>query len=59
MGTLSFDHSLSSAELFDALKIMTSQTPIRDLKIEEPDFEDVIRIFLEKESSLHKARNIV
>ena len=59
MGALSFDHSLSSAELFDALKIITSQTPIRDLKIEEPDFEDVIRIFLEKESSLHKARNII
>ncbi|MBA3958238.1 MAG: ATP-binding cassette domain-containing protein [Parachlamydiaceae bacterium] len=57
MGALSFDHSLSSAELFDALKILTSQTPIRDLKIEEPDFEDVIRLFLEKESSLHKARN--
>lgn len=59
MGSLSFDHSLSSAELFNALKIITSQTPIRDLKIEEPDFEDVIRVFLEKESSLHKARNIL
>ena len=59
MGALSFDHSLSSEELFDSLKIITSQTPIRDLKIEEPDFEDVIRVFLEKESSLHKARNII
>ncbi len=58
LGALSFDHSLSSAELFNALKIITTQTPIRDLKIEEPDFEDVIHIFLEKESSLHKARNI-
>lgn len=57
-GSLSFDHSLSSIELFNALKIITTQTPIRDLKIEEPDFEDVIRIFLEKESSLHKTRNI-
>lgn len=57
VGALSFDHSLSSAELFDALKLITSQTPIRDLKIEEPDFEDVMRIFLEKESSLLKARN--
>lgn len=56
-GALSFDHSLSSAELFNALKIITSQAPIQDLKIEEPDFEDVIRLFLEKESSLHKARN--
>jgi ABC-2 type transport system ATP-binding protein len=57
-GALSFDHSLSSAELFNSLKVITSQTPIRDLKIEEPDFEHVIRLFLEKESSLHKARNI-
>lgn len=57
-GSLSFDHSLSSTKLFNALKIITTQTPIRDLKIEEPDFEDVIRIFLEKESSLHKARNL-
>lgn len=57
-GALSFDHSLSLAELFNSLKIITSKAPIRDLKIEEPDFEDVIRIFLEKESSLYKARNI-
>lgn len=57
IGSLSFDHSLSSTELFHALKIITTETPIRDLKIEEPDFEDVIRLFLEKESSLHKARN--
>ncbi len=56
-GALSFDHSLSSEELFDSLKIITSRIPIRDLKIEEPDFEDVIRIFLEKESSLHKTGN--
>lgn len=59
VGALSFDHSLSSEELFNSLKIITSQTPIRDLKIEEPDFEDVIRVFLEKESSLYKARNII
>lgn len=58
-GALTFDHALSSEELFNALKILVSQTPIRDLKIEEPDFEDVIRGFLEKESSLYKARNIL
>lgn len=57
-GSLSFDHSLSSTDLYNALKIITTQAPIRDLKIEEPDFEDVIRIFLEKESSLYKARNL-
>ncbi len=58
-GSLSFDHSFSSSELFNSLKIITTRTPVRDLKIEEPDFEDVIRLFLEKESSLHKARNII
>lgn len=57
-GSLTFDHSLSSTELFNAVKIITTQAPMRDLKIEEPDFEDVIRIFLKKESSLHKARNL-
>ena len=57
-GAYTFDHSLSSAELFYALKVLTSKTQIRDLKIEEPEFEDVMRIFLEKESSLHKARHI-
>ena len=56
-GTITFEHSLSSAALLDALKMITSQAPIRDLKIEEPEFEDVIRLFLEKESSLYKARN--
>lgn len=50
-GALSFDHSLSSAELLNALKIITTQASIRDLKIEEPDFEDVMRLFLEKESN--------
>lgn len=57
VGALTFDHSLSSEELFNALKIITTRTSIRDLKIEEPDFEDVIRLFLEKESSMHKARH--
>jgi ABC-2 type transport system ATP-binding protein len=57
VGALTFDRSLSSSELMNALKMITIQTPLRDLKIEEPDFEDVIRLFLEKESSLHKARS--
>lgn len=56
-GSLVFDHVLSSEELLDCLKIISSQTSIRDVKIEEPDFEDVIHTFLEKESSLHQARN--
>lgn len=56
-GSLTFDHSFSSAELLDVLKMITAQTSVRDLKIEEPEFEDVIRLFLEKESSLYKARS--
>lgn len=56
-GAITFDHSLSSAQLLDTLKIITSQTAVRDLKIEEPEFEDVIRLFLEKESGLYRARN--
>jgi|688.fasta_scaffold12777_2 ABC-2 type transport system ATP-binding protein len=56
-GAITFDHSFSSEELLDAIKIVSSQTFIKDLKIEEPDFENVIHAFLEKESSLRQARN--
>lgn len=56
-GALQFDHSLSSTELPEVIKILTSYASIKDLKIEEPDFEDVIRGFFEKETSLHTARN--
>lgn len=51
-GALMFDHSFTSAELLDVLKILMTQVPIRDLKIEEPNFEDVIHDFLKKESRL-------
>lgn len=54
-GSFTFDHPFSSLELPDVLKILTTQTSIRDLKIEEPNFEDVIHDFLKKESSLHQA----
>jgi ABC-2 type transport system ATP-binding protein len=56
-GTLTFDRSLSMDELVHCLKIIPLQTSVRDLKIEEPEFEDVIRTFLEKESGLHSARH--
>ncbi|MBA2368303.1 MAG: ATP-binding cassette domain-containing protein [Candidatus Protochlamydia sp.] len=55
-GALSFDHAMTSEELFNCLKIITTEAPIRDLKIEEPDFEDVMRLFLEKELLLHKTK---
>lgn len=54
---LTFDRSLSLEELVHCLKIIPLQTAVRDLKIEEPEFEDVIRIFLEKESSMYQARH--
>lgn len=56
-GTLVFDRSLSSSDLLDALKAITAHAPVRDLRIQEPNFEDVIRLFLEKESGLHQARH--
>lgn len=56
-GAITFDYSLSAVELQGILNAITSQTSIKDLKIEEPEFEDVIRLFLEKESSLHQARH--
>lgn len=56
-GSIRCDYSLSSEDLVKYIQIISSQIPIRDLKIEEPDFEDVIHTFLEKESSLRKTRN--
>lgn len=56
-GSLTFDRSLILEELVHCLKIIPLQTSIRDLKIEEPEFEDVIRTFLEKESGPHPARH--
>lgn len=56
-GALTFDHALSSEELLHCLKIITTLTYIKDLRIEEPDFEDVIHTFLEKESGLYQVRN--
>lgn len=52
-GALTFDRSLSSEELVICLRKISSLAQIRDLKIEEPDFEDVIHTFLQKESGLH------
>lgn len=53
-GSLTFERALKTSELMDVLKGLMD-APVRDLKIEEPDFEDVIRNFFEKESSLRQA----
>lgn len=55
-GSLTFNSTFTSKELVEVLKILTSSAELRDLKIEEPDFEHVIRNFLEKESGLSKTR---
>lgn len=56
-GALSYEQDFNISELMSILQPLTRETLIRDLKIEEPDFEDVIHSFFEKESRLHKARN--
>lgn len=56
-GSLTFEHSISAAQLQGTLNAVTTRTLVKDLKIEEPEFEDVIRLFLEKESSWNQARN--
>ena len=43
--------------LTDILKVAALLPALRDIKIEEPDFEEVIRGFIEKESSLHQTRH--
>lgn len=55
-GALTFDQSFPASGLVEVLKALTSSALLKDLKIEEPDFEHVIRNFLEKESGLSKAR---
>lgn len=54
-GSLRFDHSWNAAELPEVIRILTLQAHIQDLKIEEPDFEDVIHKFFEKEAGLRPA----
>lgn len=51
-GAQVFDHTFAQSELVGVLSKLTSRPILKDLKIEEPDFEYVIRTFLEKESSL-------
>lgn len=53
-GSLTFEHhALSSQELLDTVKKLSIQASIKDLKIVESEFEDVIRLFFENKPSLH------
>ncbi len=56
-GALTYEQDLNISELMHILQSLTEKTSIRDIKIEEPDFEDVIHKFFEKESRLHQARH--
>jgi len=51
-GAETFDYTFAQHELVEVLSKLTSRPILKDLKIEEPDFEYVIRTFLEKESRL-------
>jgi ABC-2 type transport system ATP-binding protein len=53
-GTLLFEAELPQKKLALAIQRIMSHATIQDMKIEEADFEDVIRKFLEKESRLRK-----
>ncbi len=55
--TLLLESSVSTTDLLDILKVVAPLPELRDIKIEEPDFEEVIRGFIEKESSLHQTRH--
>lgn len=50
--TESFSAELPSSQISVTLQKLMEISPVEDLKIEEADFEDVIRKFLEKESRL-------
>lgn len=51
-GTEMFTAELPATQIAPTLQKLMEISPLKDLKIEEADFEDVIRKFLEKESRL-------
>ncbi len=55
-GSSLYTIKLESKQTGHALSMLTSHARIQELKIEESDFEDVIRRFLEKELGARKAR---
>ena len=56
-GSTVYTMKLESKQTGHALSMLTSHARIQELKIEESDFEDVIRRFLEKELGARKARS--
>ncbi len=56
-GAQTFDCTFAQKELLEVLGKLTTRPILKDLKIEEPDFEYVIRAFFEKESGLSQSRH--
>ena len=54
-GQLQFEAEMPSRFIAPAIQAMMELSPVQNLKIEEANFEDVIRKFLEQESRLRKA----
>jgi ABC-2 type transport system ATP-binding protein len=56
-GQMQFEAEMPSRYIAPAIQKIMSLSAVQDLKIEEANFEDVIRKFLEKESRDRKARD--
>jgi ABC-type uncharacterized transport system ATPase subunit len=56
-GGQEFSFQVPSKELPETVKRLTQLATVQDLKIEEPDFEEVIRQFLETESRVLPSRD--
>lgn len=55
-GGLDFSFQVPSKELPETVRQLTQLATVQDLKIEEADFEDIIRKFLETESRVRPSR---
>lgn len=58
-GEQEYTLQLASKDLPDAVRRLTQFATVQSLKIEEPDFEDVIRKFLEAESRVRPSRGTI
>jgi ABC-type uncharacterized transport system ATPase subunit len=56
-GSQEFQFRIQTKQLSEVVKAITGLGTVHDLKIEEADFEEVIRQFLETESRVQPSRN--
>jgi len=54
-GALALRQELPAHALGDVLQSLMAITPVQEIKIEEVEFEDVIRSFMEKDARLRSA----